>query len=131
MRRNLAGACILLGLLGFTTIAEAAGKVAGYQYYTFPDGDQPIENNVVHVIPCQPTNNDCQSIAETISTEAKKAQSELDRAKLRLEQPLEAWRVFTSMNDQFLPQSPLRRATQGLPLNVKASMPFAAQPKTA
>ncbi len=103
MRRNLAGACVLLGLLGFTAIAEAAGKVAGYQYYTFPDGDQPIENNVVHVIPCQPTNADCQSIADTISTEAKKAQSELDRAKLRLEQPIEAWRVFTSMNDQFLP----------------------------
>jgi hypothetical protein len=77
--------------------------VAGYQYYTFPNGDYPIENNVIHIVPCQPTNTDCQSIAETISTEAKKAQAELDRAKLTLEQPTEAWKVFTSLHDRFLP----------------------------
>jgi hypothetical protein len=103
MHRNLAGACILLGLLGLTAIAEARGKIAGYQYYTFPNGDYPLENNTIHIIPCLPRNTDCKTIAETIATESKKAQAELDRAKLTLEQPTEAWKVFTSLNEQFLP----------------------------
>jgi hypothetical protein len=104
MQRNLAaGACVLLGLLSLTAIAEAAGKIAGYQYYTFPNGDYPLENNTIHIIPCLPRNIDCRSIAETIATEAKKARTELDRAKLTLGQPTEAWKVFTSMNEQFLP----------------------------
>ncbi len=103
MQRNLAGACIVLGLLCLAAIAEARGKIAGYQYYTFPNGDYPLENNAIHIIPCPPRTTDCQTIAKTITTESKKAQAELDRAKLTLEQPTEAWKVFTSLNEQFLP----------------------------
>jgi hypothetical protein len=103
MQRNLAAACVLLVFLGVAAIAEARGKIAGYQYYTFPNGDYPLESNTIHVIPCLPRNTDCKSIAESITAEAKKAQSELDRAKLTLEQPTEAWKVFTSLNEQFLP----------------------------
>jgi hypothetical protein len=102
MGNKLFGIVALLSVLGIASVAEAAGKIAGYQYYTFSNGDVPIEGNVIHYIPCSAA-NDCKALANEISTEAKKALADLDRAKLTFEKPLEAWDVFTQLDQRFLP----------------------------
>jgi hypothetical protein len=103
MLKRLFGACTLLSLLGIAVTAEAAGKIAGYQYYTFSNGEYPLVNNTIHFIPCRPKNSDCKDLAKTIETEAKKALADLDRAKLTVEQPTEAWTLFTQLDQRFLP----------------------------
>jgi hypothetical protein len=103
MKPKLFGACALLSLLGVVATAEAAGKIAGYQYYTFSNGEYPLVNNTIHFIPCRPKNSDCQELANTIKSETKKALADLDRAKLTVEQPTEAWSLFTQLDQRFLP----------------------------
>jgi hypothetical protein len=103
MKKRLFGAFALLSLLMLSLPVKAAGKIAGYQYYIFPTGDYPIVNNTIHYIPCYPQNADCEDLARTISSEAKKALSDLDRAKLTLDQPIEAWTLFTGLEQRFLP----------------------------
>jgi hypothetical protein len=102
MHKKLFGIVALLSVVTMASISEAAGKIAGYQYYTFQNGDLPIEGNVIHYIPCNAA-NDCKALATEISTEAKKAQADLDRAKLTFEKPFEAWDVFTQLDQRFLP----------------------------
>lgn len=94
---------LLLGTLGWMGSAEAAGKIVGFQYVTFADsGDAPLEDNVIHFIPCSPK-NDCIQVQEAIDTELKQAQSEMRQARLSLERPEEAWNVFSQLDQQLLP----------------------------
>jgi hypothetical protein len=101
MQKRLFWICALLSFITTSFPASAAGKIAGYQYYIFPNGDYPLANNTIHFIPCYPT-ADCQGLANTISIEVKKALSDLDRAKLTIDQPIEAWLLFTSLDQRFL-----------------------------
>ncbi|MGB8699635.1 MAG: hypothetical protein WCD18_09490 [Thermosynechococcaceae cyanobacterium] len=102
MKKRLFVAGAILSLLIVSPIAKAAGKIAGYQYYIFSNGDYPLENNTIHFIPCYPKNSDCQELSNTISTEVKKALSDLDRAKLTVDEPREAWALFTQLDQRFL-----------------------------
>ena len=95
------------GLLSiFTAIApaDAAGKVAGFQYVTFSDGEAPLEDNVIHMIPCMPKNNDCIALEESISATLKQAQSEMRIARSSLEEPVEAWSLFSQLDQKILPR---------------------------
>ncbi|MGB7415677.1 MAG: hypothetical protein WA902_15840 [Thermosynechococcaceae cyanobacterium] len=97
---------LLLATLGSIGTAEAAGrpgKIVGYQYVTFADGDAPLEDNVIHYIPCYPTNKDCQQVQEAMQSELTKAQAEMKQARLSLEQPAEAWSVYSQLDQQLLP----------------------------
>lgn len=94
---------LLLGTLGWMGSATAAGKIVGYQYVTFADrGDAPLEDNVIHYIPCSQTNN-CTQIQEAMRSELSQAQSEMRQARLSLERPAEAWNVFAQLDQQLLP----------------------------
>ncbi|MCM1983225.1 hypothetical protein [Lyngbya confervoides] len=97
------GLC-LLSLLGSLAPAQAAGKVAGYQYETFPDGDAHFEDNVIHYIPCMPKNNDCIELQESIEAELKQAQQEMTLARSSVENPVEAWALFTQLDQKILPR---------------------------
>lgn len=83
--------------------ADAAGKVAGYQYVTFADGDAAFEDNAIHYIPCLPQNNDCIELQEAISTELTQAQKEMEMARSSVESPIEAWTVFSQLDQKLLP----------------------------
>jgi|GEM_PF-3099966 len=104
MKQQYVIAGVLLGALGFTAPAQAAGNVAGYQYAVFEDAEAPLEDNVIHYIPCSPENNDCEELATQITTELRDAQLNLKRARLTLEKPIEAWTLFSQLDQQFLPQ---------------------------
>ncbi len=94
---------LLLGTFAIAAPAQAAGKIAGYQYAVFNDSDAPLEDNVIHYIPCYPQ-NDCNALATKLTTELRQAQLNLTRARLTLEKPVEAWTLFTQLDQQFLPQ---------------------------
>jgi hypothetical protein len=102
MKNRLFGICTLLSLLLIAPSSKASGKIAGYQYFTFSNGDHVLGNNTVYFIPCYPKNSNCKELSNTISTEAKKAISDLDRAKLTIDQPIEAWTLFTQLEQRFL-----------------------------
>jgi hypothetical protein len=102
MNKRLFGTFTLLSLLSITPASTAAGKIAGYQYFTFANGDHVLGNNTIHFVPCYPKNSDCQELSTTIRSEAKKALSDLDRAKLTVDQPIEAWALFTQLEQRFL-----------------------------
>ncbi|NJK29163.1 MAG: hypothetical protein HC851_21050 [Acaryochloris sp. RU_4_1] len=104
MKQHYVIAGLLLGALGFTAPAQAAGRIAGYQFAVFEDDEAPLEDNVIHYIPCSPENNDCDELATKLTTELLQAQLNLKRARLSLEKPVEAWTVFTQLDQQFLPQ---------------------------
>ena len=93
------------GLLSLSAMfpANAAGKVAGYQYVTFSDGDEALEDNVIHYIPCLPQNDDCIQLQEAISAELKQAQSEMEQARFSVENPIEAWTLFSQLDQKLLP----------------------------
>ena len=80
----MAGIC--LGALAFAAPAQAAGRVAGYQYAVFKDSEAPLEDNVIHYIPCYPQ-NDCKELATKLTAELRQAQVNLTRARLTLEKP--------------------------------------------
>jgi hypothetical protein len=102
MRNRLFGLFTLLSLVAIAPPSTAAGKIAGYQYFTFSDGDRVLGNNTIHIVPCYPKSSDCQELSSTISLETKKALSDLDRAKLTVDQPIEAWTLFTQLDQRFL-----------------------------
>jgi hypothetical protein len=102
MKNRLLGLFTLLGLLASALPSTAAGKIAGYQYFTFSNGDLVLDNNTIHFVPCYPKSSDCQELSTTISLETKKALSDLDRAKLTVDQPIEAWTLFTQLDQRFL-----------------------------
>lgn len=101
--RLLLGAS-LLSLFSSLAPAFAAGKVAGFQYETFPDGETPLEDNAIHYIPCLPQNNDCIKLQESIEAELIQAQQEMSLARSSLEKPVEAWSLFTQLDQKILPR---------------------------
>lgn len=103
MKKQYVITSILLGAVAFTAPAQAAGKIAGYQYAVFNDSDAPLEDNVIHYIPCNPQ-NDCQTLETKLTSELRQAQQNLTRARLSLEKPVEAWTLFTQLDQRFLPQ---------------------------
>lgn len=103
MKQQYVMAGICLGALAFAAPAQAAGRVAGYQYAVFKDSEAPLEDNVIHYIPCYPQ-NDCKELATKLTAELRQAQVNLTRARLTLEKPVEAWTLFTQLDQQFLPQ---------------------------
>lgn len=100
---KMIGAFVLLSLLGSLSPVRAAGKVAGYQYVTFTDGEAPLEDNVIHYIPCLPKNNDCIELQEAINAELKQAQQEMRLARSSVENPTEAWNLFTQLDQKLSP----------------------------
>ena len=84
----------LLSLFSSMAPAHAAGKVAGFQYVTFPDGEAALEDNVIH----------CIALEEAISAELKQAQDEMRIARSSVEEPVEAWSVFTQLDQKILPR---------------------------
>ncbi len=93
---------VTLGSIGTSEAAARSGKIVGYQYVTFADGDAALEDNAIHYIPCAPKNN-CLQIQEAMRSELTQAQSEMRQARLSLERPAEAWNVFTQLDQQLLP----------------------------
>jgi hypothetical protein len=124
MKKRLFWASALLSLLSIPIPAASAGKIAGYQYYTFPNGDYPLVSNTIHVIPCRPRNNDCKELVGTIKTEVKKALADLERAKLTVEQPSEAWSLFIQLDQRFLPMLSSKAGYQSVQTKAKGVYSF-------
>jgi hypothetical protein len=124
MKKRLFWAFASLSLLSIPFSAKAAGTIAGYQYYTFPNGDYPLVSNTIHFIPCRPKNNDCKELAETIKTEVKKALADLERAKLTVEQPTEAWSLFIQLDQRFLPMLSSKAGYQSVQTKAKGVYTF-------
>ena len=124
MNNGLLGICTLLSLLIIVPSSKAAGKIAGYQYFIFPNGDFPLVENTVHFIPCYPNNSDCKELSNTISSEVKKAQSDLDRAKLTVDQPIEAWTLFTQLEQRFLSILSSKKGYKSIQTNAKGIYSF-------
>lgn len=104
MKIQILFSAVLLGLWGSFTPVHAAGKVAGFQYEAFPDGEAQFEDNAIHYIPCLPTNGDCIELQESIEAELLQAQQEMSLARSSVENPLEAWNLFTQLDQKILPR---------------------------
>jgi hypothetical protein len=124
MNNRLLGICTLLSLLIISPSSKAAGKIAGYQYFTFSNGDLPLAENTIHFIPCYPNRPDCKELLNTISSETKKAQSDLDRAKLTVDQPIEAWTLFTQLEQRFLSILSSKKGFKSTQTNAKGVYSF-------
>jgi hypothetical protein len=124
MNHRLLGLCTLLSLLIISPASKASGNIAGYQYFTFQDGDYKLKNNAIHFIPCYPKNSDCKELSNTISLEAKKALSDLDRAKLTVDQPTEAWALFTQLEQRFLSMLSSKAGYKSTQTNAKGVYSF-------
>ncbi len=119
----LLSAC-LLSLLSSVAPAIAAGKVAGYQYETYPDGEFQFEDNAIHYIPCLPTNNDCVELQESIEAELLQAQREMQLARSSVENPIEAWTLFTQLDQKILPRITQKAGYKSIKTNSKGVYSF-------
>jgi hypothetical protein len=124
MNNRLLGICTLLSVLFIAPSLKAAGKIAGYQYFIFSNGDFPLAANRVHFIPCYPRISNCKELSNTIVTEVKKAQSDLERAKLTVDQPIEAWTLFTQLEQRFLSILSSERGYKSIQTNAKGIYSF-------
>jgi hypothetical protein len=120
----------VVGVVAPLLPAQAAGKVAGYQYATFPDGEAPLEDNLIHYIPCEPDTNDCAQLQEAISAELLKAQQEMKTARSTLENPVEAWTVFTQLDQKLLPMLSQKSGYQTVTTQNKGLFSFTCPTET-